>query len=171
LLTARIDADAMTLNAPILRRLYEDWKAQRHSRIPRRADFDPAALRYILGSLSLVEVWRDPLRFRARVHGTWLAQRLGFELTGKFFDQAPPSKYIRLVTEHFADVVAHERPSFAWLVNEAVHPPAWENESLVLPLSRDGDSVDFLFAAVVNRSPFSPNELTDPYNRLAALPG
>ena len=93
-----------------MRRLYEDWKIRRHCPIPRRADFDPAALSYILGKLSLVEVWRDPLRFRARVHGTSLAQRLGHELTGKFFDEAPDLPWLRLTVAHFADVAVHEHP-------------------------------------------------------------
>ena len=161
----------MTLRSPLLRRLYEDWKLRRYCRIPRRADFDPAALSYILGSLSLIEVCRNPLRFRARVHGTHLAQHLGVEFTGKFLDEAKPSEYFRLVIEHFTDVVEQERPSFAQLVNEIVQPPIWENESLVLPLSRDGDSVDFLFAAVVHQRRFPLTQLTHPRNRLAPLPG
>lgn len=160
----------MVLTTPILRRLYEDWKVRRHCRIPRRADFDPAALSYILGRLSLVEVWRDPLRFRARVHGTGLTQRLGIELTGKFFDEAPRSKYLDIAMAHFTDVVEHERPSFAWLVNELVHPPIRENEALVLPLSREGDRVDFLLAAVVHHRHSPLGELTHVYNRLAPLP-
>lgn len=160
----------MILSAPILRRLYEDWRIRRHCRIPRRADFDPAALSYVLGSMSLLEVWRDPLRFRARVHGTSLAQHLGVEFTGKFLDEAPQNKYYRLVTEHLTDVVVNERPSFAWLVNEYEHPPILENESLVLPLSRDGERVDYLLAAVVHHRHFPLHELTHPYNRIAALP-
>ncbi len=162
--------ETMILSTPILRRLYEDWKVRRHCRIPRRADFDPAALSYILGRLSLIEVWRDPLRFRARVHGTGLSLRLGMELTGKFFDEAPRSKYLEMVMAHFADVVEHERPSFAWLVNELPHPPIRENEALVLPLSRDGDRVDFLLAGVVHLRRSQLTELTQLYNRLAPLP-
>jgi hypothetical protein len=171
ILAERSGADAMSLNSPLLRRLYEDWKARRNHRIPRRADFDPATLSYILGSLSLIEVCRDPLRFRARVHGTNLAQHLGVEFTGKFLDEAQPSEYFRLVIEHLTDVVEQERPSFAWLVNEVMQPPVWENESLVLPLSRDGDSVDYLFAAVVHQRQFPLSQLTHPHNRLAPLPG
>jgi hypothetical protein len=159
----------MSLNAPILRRLYDDWRIRRHCRIPRRADFDPTALSYILGRLSLIEVWRDPLRFKARVHGTGLAVHLGMELTGKFFDQAPASRYIHEVIAHFVDVVTHERPSFGWLINETWHPPIWENEAIVLPLSRDGDRVDFLLAAVIHHRHAAPMEMTEVYNRLSPL--
>lgn len=159
----------MRLSTPVLRRLYEDWRVRRHRRIPRRADFDPAALSYILGRLSLVEVWRDPLRFKARVHGTNLAHHLGIELTGKFFDDAPKSKYLGEVIAHFADVTTHERPSFGWLINEAAHPPIMENESLVLPLSHDGDRVDFLLAGVVHHRQFSLAEMPHVYNRIAPL--
>jgi hypothetical protein len=164
-------ARGMTLNAPTLRRLYEDWKVRRHCPIPRRADFDPAALSYILGSLSLIEVWRNPIRFRARVHGTRLAQHLGLEFTGKFLDEALPSKYLKLVTAHLTDVVEHARPSFGWLVDQAVNPPTLENESLVLPLSRDGHCIDYLFSAVVHYGLYPLNELTEPFNHVAPLPG
>jgi hypothetical protein len=164
-----IHIETAILTAPVLRRLYEDWKIRRHCRIPRRADFDPAALSYILGKLSLVEVWREPLRFRARVHGTSLVQRLGIELTGKFFDEAPDLPYLRLTTAHFAAVVAQERPSFSWVTNDAIYPPAWECETLVLPLSREGNSVDFLLAGVVHRRSTPLAELTQLRHRIVPL--
>jgi hypothetical protein len=170
LFAENISTEIMTLSAPSLRRLYGDWKVRRHCRIPRRADFDPAAMSYILGSLSLIEVWRDPLRFRARVHGTNLAQHLGFEFTGKFVDEVEPTKYFRLIVAHFTDVVENERPSFSWLLNEIEHPPIWESEALVLPLSREGDRVDFLLSAVAHRRKIPLTEISHPYNRIAALP-
>lgn len=161
--------ETMVLTAPVLRRLLEDWKIRRHCPIPRRADFDPAALSYILGKLTLVEVWREPLRFRARVHGTSLVQRLGIELTGKFFDEAPDLPCLRLVVAHYADVVARERPSFAWMMNDGLYPPAWESERLVLPLSRDGTSVDYLLAGVVHRRSTPLAELTQLRHRIVPL--
>ena len=161
--------DTMILTAPALRRLFEDWRIRRHCPIPRRADFDPAALSYILGKLTLVEVWREPLRFRARVHGTALAHRLGLELTGKFFDEAPDLPCLRLAVAHFTDVATHERPSFAWMMNDGLYPPAWESERLVLPLSRDGTGVDFLLSGVVHRRSTPLAELTQLRHRIVPL--
>ncbi|HXE16405.1 MAG TPA: PAS domain-containing protein [Stellaceae bacterium] len=163
-------AQGMTLNAPQLRRLYEDWRVRRCVPIPRRADFDPASLSYILGSLSLFEVLRDPMRFRARVHGTRMSEHLGHEFTGKFLDEAPPNKYYNLVLTHLTDVATHARPSFAWLVDQAREPPTMESESLVLPLSRDGDTVDYLISAAVHHRRFSLNEVTDPVQHIVPLP-
>ena len=80
----------LELHAPQSRRLYDDWETRRHGRLfPARADFDPLELRYIIGNLSLLDVLRDPLRFRYRVHSTNMAQFLGFDLTGKEIDAAP----------------------------------------------------------------------------------
>lgn len=159
-----------TLEAPLLRRLYEDWRLRRQYPVPRRADFDPATLGYALGSLSLYEVWRNPIRFRARVHGTRLAQHLGVEFTGKFLDEAPPTKYLKLAIEHMTEVVETARPSWGWLIDRSVEPPTLENESLVLPLSRDGYSVDYLFTALIHHRPFTLNSLTEPVNHVVPLP-
>ena len=168
--TLELDDDNLTLGAPMLRRLYADWQSLRHNNlIPRRADFDPMSLRYALGKLSLIEVSRDPLRFKTRVHGTGLAQHLGYEFTGKFLDEAPDTKYYRLVNAHFTDVVTHRRPSFGRLTSETQHPPVLENEALVLPLSHDGERVDFLLSAVVHHRHFSLAAIDLPRIRVVAL--
>lgn len=55
------------LHHPNLVQLFHHWQTMRGTRpMPRRADFDPASLPLLLGNLILVDVLRDPLRFRYR---------------------------------------------------------------------------------------------------------
>lgn len=73
-----------------VRKFLELWQAAHvDGRAPGKSFLDPLRLRFLLGSLSLLEVEHDPLRFRYRLVGTDIVQRLGHELTGKFMDQHP----------------------------------------------------------------------------------
>lgn len=60
---------------------------------PGKEFLDPLRLRFLLGSLSLLEVQPDPLRFRYRLVGTDIVQRLGHELTGKWLDEHPDAAW------------------------------------------------------------------------------
>jgi hypothetical protein len=82
---ALVDAD--------LRRLYEFWKERRGTRMaPARAEFDPLALRYVLGNLLLVDVLRDPLRFRYVLCGTIRSRNSGISRWGAIarLSSSPP---------------------------------------------------------------------------------
>lgn len=57
--------------------------------MPGKEFLDPLRLRFLLGSLSLLEVQREPLRFRYRLVGTDIVHRLGMELTGRWLDEHP----------------------------------------------------------------------------------
>src|SRR5258708_17325257 len=77
-----------------LAQLYRYWLTRRGSRrYPSRHDIDPVDLRYVLGHLMLLDVLRDPVRFRVRLHGSMMAQQAGYDLTGKFLDQLPFAEY------------------------------------------------------------------------------
>jgi hypothetical protein len=155
--------------SPKLRRLYHDWKARCLGRFPKRGDFDPMDLAYILGDMSLIEVHRDPLRFRFRVHGTSLAEKFGSEYTGKFVDEMPNTEYTRIVTGHFTEVVMTGWPMMARLVDDVDGYRQWDAEALVLPLSRNGDELDMLFGAVVHYKPLPVLELVLPHATLVRL--
>jgi hypothetical protein len=131
------------------RRLYDDWKARRRGRVfPARADFDPLELRYIIGNLSLLDVLREPVRFRYRVHSTNMTQWLGFDLTGKEIDASPNPERGAAIKDHFAAVVERGEPIarlHEWLGG---NHRRLKHEALVLPLSRDGATIDMIMSAV-----------------------
>ena len=71
-----------------LARLYRHWDGLCGGRaMPRRPDFDPLALPALLGNLILIDVLgRAPLRFRYRLVGSKLTERIGRDMTGRSFE-------------------------------------------------------------------------------------
>jgi hypothetical protein len=137
---APLDAD--------LRRLYESWNELRGTRMaPSRAELDPMALRYILGNLLLVDVLRDPLRFRYRLCGTNIVARAGFDLTGRFVDEHPEPQYRDFALARYREVVELAAPLHG-VRDEVLDQRFRRYEVLLLPLSSDGMNVDMVLVAM-----------------------
>ena len=130
---------------PLLQQLFRYWDAKRAGReMPARGDVDPLELRFILGQLILVDVLPEtPPRFRIRLHGTDLARRAGYELTGKMLDELPSTEFRTLARRSFTTVVTTRAP-FHSIRNRVLDSKPKRYEALMLPLSRDGDGVDML---------------------------
>lgn len=139
------------ITAPQLRQLYAYWTARRGCRrFPGRADFDPIGLRFILGNLILVDVLDgETPRFRIRLHGSNLARRHGYELTGKMLDELPVSEQRDLARRSFTSVAQSGAPLHA-------HRDLWFDgrrvryETIVLPLSTDGVAIDMLLVGLIH---------------------
>jgi hypothetical protein len=131
-----------------LRRLYEFWKERRGTRLaPSRAELDPVSLRYVLGNLLLVDVLRDPLRFRYRLCGTNIVARAGFDLTGRFVDDHPEPQFREFALARYRKVVELAAPLHD-LRNQVFDHRTRRYEVLMLPLSSDGTSVDMVLVAM-----------------------
>ena len=77
-----------------VRQFLQLWQdAHVGGRAPGKDFLDPIRLRFLLGSLSLLEVQPEPLRFRYRLVGTDIVERLGHELTGKWLDEHPDPSF------------------------------------------------------------------------------
>ncbi|MDE2227679.1 MAG: PAS domain-containing protein [Alphaproteobacteria bacterium] len=147
-----MDGDALVLDikSPVLQRLHRDWEARRRGRLmPARADFDPLDLKYVLGNLSLVDVRRDPLRFRFRLHATKVVERVGFELTGKDVEAIADPHYRKLVRDHYTAVVERRRPVLEFRDRVMTDNVCLHCEVLALPLGNDGETVDRIMSAFV----------------------
>ena len=144
-------ADAADLpTAPLLRRLHADWEVRRAGRrFPARRDLDPLDLRYILGDLNLIEVLRDPLRFRFRLFGSNIALLLGRDLTGQTLDALPDPDYRELVRSHCAEVAERRAPTLRRYCRKPVGDRVLNLEMLVLPLGEDETRVDMLLVGGV----------------------
>src|SRR5215471_13459596 len=82
------------IREPRLKRLFAYWcAAKRGRRMPARRDLDPLDFPYALGYVMLVDVLREPLRFRVRLHGTEITRRVFYDLTGKLLDDIPDPEY------------------------------------------------------------------------------
>lgn len=129
--------------SPELQRLYEDWEARRRGReFPSRSDFDVLDLGYIISSLSMVDVLRDPLRFHFRVHGGKIAERIGFDLTGKDLDALPNEEYRESIRRSFMSSLTRRAPNIVLHSHVFEHHRYFKNEVVVLPLSSDGTTID-----------------------------
>jgi hypothetical protein len=145
----QIGASLADVVDPLLRRLFVYWDGKRGGRrMPARSDVDPLDLRFILGQLILVDVMPGPPpRFRIRLHGTELAQRAGYELTGKMLDELPSTEFRTLAQRSFA-TTAETRLPFHSIRDRLLDGKPRRYESLMLPLSADGDGVDMLLVGL-----------------------
>jgi len=149
-------ADAQfEISHPRLQRLYAYWSAKRGARkMPSRADIDVLDLRYVLGNLMLVEVvGGPPPRFHIRVHGSNLAERAGYELTGKMLDELPEDEFRKEVGQKWTEVAATGEPMHCDRDLRINGRPPYRYESIILPLSADGETVNMELVAVIPSEP------------------
>ncbi|HUB94724.1 MAG TPA: PAS domain-containing protein [Stellaceae bacterium] len=141
----------ISIRTPVLRRLHRDWESRRAGRdFPARRDFDVLDLHYAIGRLALVDVEQSPsLRFRFRLHGTAISQRVGYDMTGKDLEDVPFPDVRAAIREHFTDVVGERKPAVRMRERQATGDGFISAEVLVLPLAQDGTTIDMLLIGVV----------------------
>jgi len=138
---------------PKLRGVYEYWRSIHPAAgLPGRQHVEPGDLTRVLPSLWLLDVQREPFRLRYRLVGTRITELVGRELTGQWLDEAHPHSL--------------EEPGFFvnFLAVVERHQPSWRKskptlylhdrdfttiERLLLPLARDGATVDMIMACTV----------------------
>ena len=139
-------ADASRIRDANVRQFLELWQAAHaDGRAPDKSFLDPLRLRFLLGSLSLLEVQPEPLRFRYRLVGTDIVQRLGHELTGKFVDHHPDAM-LRPFLLKGATMVHHAaRPVYAHAKMRTLGAD-WLLEVVAVPLLGADGEVAFIGA-------------------------
>ena len=140
---------AAQIREPRLRRLYAYWLERKGARrYPARRDLDPVDLRYLLGHLMLLDVLRDPLRFRFRLHGTEITSRVRYDLTGKFLDELPDPPYRDYAIARCEGLIASGEPQVIRR-DRTLDGQPWDYEALWLPFSEDGSEITMLLCAMV----------------------
>ena len=141
---------ALSISHPKLQQLYEYWKTKRGARnMPARADIDPLEMMFVIGNIILVDVLAEtPLRFRIRLHGTNLVQRVGYELTGKMLDDLPVNDFRRLAQQSFTEAVITAAP-LAGYRDRVIDGRLTRYETVILPMSGDGERVDMLLIGLI----------------------
>jgi hypothetical protein len=138
-----------------LRAIYRYWDSKRAGRaMPSRADLDPADLKAHLPQIVLLDVERDPLRFRYRLVGTEVTRvRRGTsksDPTGTYVDEVTHHQGTTAILAHYRRVVLERKPS----LDHGTYTPdpdrPWARFTrLVMPLARDGETVDMLLVVLV----------------------
>jgi hypothetical protein len=138
-----------------LRRLFAYWLEKRGERpFPAKAEIDPVEFSYILGYVTLVDVEREPRRYRFRLDGSILAALSGMDYTGRYLDELPGEQYVAFITETYDRVVDSSEP-FRYRKHELLDQQLFSEETIILPLGDHPPKVDMLMVAVI------PGDLPD----------
>jgi hypothetical protein len=136
---------AEDLETLAMRRIWAVLEAKRGERaFLSRADIDPGELVPVLATVGLVEVHREPLRFRVRLAGTAWRDTLGFEATGLWLHDWPHPMQ-KFALELIWGRAATERVACRARRHAVVDGASLHYEAVVVPLSTDGETVDMLF--------------------------
>lgn len=126
-----------------LQRLLAYWNERRGDRpMPSRAAIDPLDFAYILGNVVLFGVEREPLRFRIRLQGSTLVQRLGFDMTGRLLDDLDGMPNFRELIAAAATVVVETGGPIHRRRNMIMDDRLLRYEALLLPLGDAAGTVE-----------------------------
>lgn len=136
---------------PKVAALYRYWQSlcPPARRLPGRQHFNPLSVPALLPNIWLIDVARDPLRFRYRLIGTRIVDTLGGERTGQWLHDAHPEFDLGAPQfAHYTDVVETGQPN--WRRGKPVLMSyierCMEIERIFLPLAEDGVTVDVILA-------------------------
>ena len=137
---------------PLVVRLYRYWlSVAPGGRLPGRQHIIPEDIAPLWSRLFMLDVSRDPARYRYRFCGTELVRSLGREVTGAWLDEAHP--------QLAANPESRERFRFMAEMGGATWrrgAPLWNRdpdhrtiETCIVPLAGDGYTVDKLLGIAV----------------------
>lgn len=148
-MTVVLPADCLDdLHDPRLRRLCDYWRERcAGAEMPPRDAIDPLDFRYILGYVTLVDVEHTPRRYRFRLDGSILASLSGMDYTGKYLDALGMPDYCAFIAASYDRVVDNNRP-YAYRKEGAFDKKSFDEETLILPLGRDGRVLGLMVAVI-----------------------
>lgn len=132
--------------APKIKALFDYWRSiHPEDGLPGRRHFDPMDIPQLLGNIWLLDVTRDPLRFRFRLVGTEIVKFTGRDPTGKWLDEVYPDYEKTEAYRFHRACTLHGAP--AYRKSGVLSNPGRdyvEAERIYLPLAEDGKTVDIL---------------------------
>lgn len=113
--------------------------------MPARRDIDPVQMPQHLPDLMLIDVLHDPRRFRYRLVGSRIVSASAEDRTGKFFDDVFFFQHYPETFVHYNLVVDTATPHFSLEpFRNYSNNTSYQAKRLILPLARDGQTVDML---------------------------
>jgi hypothetical protein len=145
-----VDFTTLALRHEPLKKLLAYWLEKKGDRrAPSRADIDPLDIVPLLPHVVMIDVERDPQRFRYRLVGTEIVRQLGRDLTGRYLDELEHNPRVAAIAAEYARVAAWGAPVCATWEYTREDGRHIRYERLALPLSSDGETVDMLFGGTV----------------------
>ena len=123
------------------------------SQLPARADFDPFEIPACMPHLALVDVERNPYRFRYRVMGTSITFNIEQEGTGKYLDELIPG--VETQFPHLDRIQVVETGLPVYRIGEgsvSFRSDFADLERVHLPLATDGETVDMILSMYIYMS-------------------
>ena len=145
----RLVRSGAALSSPRLRELRDYWLSLASGRVmPSRDDLDPVDIPRLLPNLMLVDVFRDPQRFRFRLIGTRLTELARRDSTGRWLDASLYGDNVERVLVDLRACADTGAP-VASLDTAPYLEKHWiRAEALLLPLGRPDGTVDMILEGV-----------------------
>jgi len=132
-----------------LERLLVLWESKRRGgALPSRSDFTVEEFLGFGGRVALIDVEREPLRFRYRLVGTRIVEALGRDSTGRYFDELYAPDYYRHIEAHFSGIIEERAPLRTTGNMAHIYKPYVAVEGINIPLASDGGTVDMFIRAL-----------------------
>lgn len=137
--------DPAAISGPSLRRLFQAWQAAAGSaRMPTPDALPPESIAWARDALSVHDVLAGgAFRFRADAPDT--ASLYGVDMTGRTLDEYPEPRVREVIRRTLLRVV-NARAPVRDMRDITVSLWRWEYEILLVPLSRDGETVDTIYS-------------------------
>jgi hypothetical protein len=137
---------------PLVRQFYEYWMSVVPSgRLPGRQHIVPEDIVPLLSRLWMLDVFRNPLRFRYRLVGTDITRSVQRELTGKWLDEAQPESVRNVdLRDRYRFILETAQPT--WRRGRTLwdrDPNHKSVENCLAPLASDGETIDKIIAVSV----------------------
>jgi len=139
-----------------LRTLYTYWLSKRGDRaMPSRADIDPGEFRALLPHVLLVDVIDGGTNFRYRLVGTELEREFDRAVTGRVLGELVSGTYLDYMRSLYLSVVVEGVPVYSansyddGRTGFPLIADFKRTYRLMLPLSRDGETVDMVLCGQV----------------------
>ena len=135
---------------PATAAFYSYWDGKRRGRaMPARADIDPLEMKEWLSGTALIDVKRDRTRpdryeLRYRLIGTRPTRLRGQEVTGMRVEIGYFGADLAAALENYRLVIEEKTLVYDWDRTPSADGFAREVETLLLPLSSDGHTVDMV---------------------------
>jgi hypothetical protein len=130
---------------PLVRQFYEHWiSIASPGQLPGRQHIAPEQMVPMLSRMWMLDVHRNPLRFRYRLYGTALVRSLDREVTGRWLDEVQPETVLNpVLRDRYRFIVETGRPTWrrgqSFWYRDPLHRMI---ENCFTPLAADGQTVD-----------------------------
>ncbi len=129
-----------------------DYYLQIHPRekLPSREDFDPFQVPKAMPNMALMDVERNPYRFKYRVMGTTVSYNMEFDGTGKYLDDLVPG--VEAQYPHLDRVQVAETGMPVYRLGQSsvsFRSDFADLERVHLPLASDGKTVDMILSIFI----------------------